>query len=809
MALGLLQSLGLRKRAKTGSLFGRFLFFLIPIFVVASMLGLALVSNVFLRAERDSINERISIFTTRIASVLKKEAELGNGRISANLVNLLLVDPAIHCVELIGGRGRVLANAPGETGCQKAGNRKTLLVPFADIPGSKLRVQYDEAEIATSEKRKEQFSMLAMLIGLFVAMGASWFSFRSIVERPMKVLLEAIKSAGGSGDVAIIKHQTADEMGEVIGAFNEMQVKLGEEARRNREALEHVDRLYNETPALMFSIDSNGLMLNVSGHWLEQTGYARKDVLGKAFSNFLRSSPGSYDLSFLLAELTARQELRDIPLQLVRRNETGMDVLLSAVADKTENGADACFLCVLNDVSSLKESQKKLSSQVVTDLLTGLPNRQGLFEYLSAMKPASEKFMERVAILYIDLDNFKWVNETHGHEAGDGLLIEVSRRLRACLTAADFLARLGGDEFAVVLRGLKQDDDAVAIGLRELGVLVAPFQLGEVVVHVGCSIGIALLGTHSSSAEELLRLADLAMYKSKQQGKNRISVYSSDLGDKALTRARVTDQIRQALRHNQLRLFYQPVINLNSLQVVGAEALLRLQTPEEGLMQPTDFITVAEETGLMGSVGDWVVGEALSNLQHERAFAADTGRYLAINLSPRQLDSAFTADLVKRLKNAPALAKALVFEVTETALLENEERFSQFFADIRETGARIALDDFGTGYSSLGHISRYPVDFIKLDRSFSRLLSRGSEVEAQRARALIKAMATLSAELGIAIIAEGIEDIATLDQLRSYGIGFGQGYLFSSALPANAFRDWAQAFSGISEAGQQKDIRVA
>lgn len=805
----MLQSLGMRGRAKTGSLFGRFLFFLIPIFVVASMLGLALVSNVFLRAERDSINNRINTFTTRIASVLKEEAQMGNGKLSANLVNLLLLDPAIHCVELVGRSGHVLAGAPRETGCQRAGNRKTVVVPFSDSRGSQLHVQYDEAEIATSEKRKEQFSMLAMLIGLFVAMGASWFSFRSIVERPMKVLLEAIRNADASGDAPIVKYQNADEMGEVIGAFNDMQVKLGEESRRNQEALEHVDRLYNETPALMFSINSKGEVVNVSGHWLEQTGYSREDVVGKAFSSFLRNASGDHESDFSLKKLTARKKFSDIPLQLLRKNGTCMDVLLSAVADRVESGMDAGFLCVLNDVSSLKESQKKLRTQVVTDLLTGLPNRQGLFEYLAAMKPASEKFIERVAILYIDLDNFKWVNETHGHEAGDGLLIEVARRLRGCLTAADFLARLGGDEFAVVLRGLKQDDDAIAIALREISALVAPFHLGEVVVHVGCSIGIALLGTHSSSAEELLRLADLAMHKSKQQGKNRISVYSSDLGDKALTRARVTDQIREALRNNQLRLFYQPVIDLNSLRVVGAEALLRLQCPEEGLMQPTDFITVAEETGLMGSVGDWVVGEAISGLQHERAFAADTKRYLAINLSPRQLDSAFTADLVKRLKNAPALAKALVFEITETALLENEERFSQFFADIRETGARIALDDFGTGYSSLGHISRYPVDFIKLDRSFSRLLSRGSEAEAQRARALIKATATLSAELGIAIIAEGIEDIATLDQLRSYGIGFGQGYLFSSALPANAFRDWAHAFAGNSEAGRQADIRAA
>ncbi len=802
--------MGTREQAKTGSLFGRFLLFLVPIFVVASMLGLAFVSNVLLRAERDSINDRIGVFTTRIATIIKTETGLDNGRLNTNLVNLLLVDPAIRCVEMIDSGGRVLADAPDKVGCQKPDGKKTLLVPFADKAGTMLRVQYDEAEIVASDRSKRQFSMLAMLVGLFVAMGASWFSFSSIVGRPMKALLAAIRTTGTSGEVAIVKHRPVDEMGEVIVAFNEMQLKLSEEARRNREALEHVDRLYNETPALMFSICPNGAILNVSGHWLEQTGYAREDVVGNALSSFIRRPPGGFDPGYPLADLISQEVLRDIPLQLLRKNGSSMDVLLSAVADKMANGSDVCFLCVMNDVSSLKESQKKLRIQVVTDHLTGLPNRQGLFEYLSWIRPASEGFSEKLAILYIDLDNFKWVNETHGHESGDGLLIEAAGRLRKCLTAADYLARLGGDEFAVVLRGLKEDDDAVAVALSALQALVAPFHVGEVVVHVGCSIGIAVLGTHSSSAEELPRLADLAMYKSKQQGKNRISIYSNDLGDKALTRSRVTDKIREALGGNQLRLFYQPVVHLSSLRVVGAEALLRLQCPEDGLMQPMEFISVAEETGLMGPVGDWVVGEAISNLQHERAFAADTNRYLAINLSPRQLDRAFTVDLVRRLKNAPALAQALVFEITETALLENEERFSQFFADIRETGARIALDDFGTGYSSLGHVSRYPVDFIKLDRSFSRQLSHGNEAEAQRARALIKATATLSAELGIGIIAEGIEDMATLDQLRSYGIGFGQGYLFSSPLPAGAFRDWASAFSGNGEAGRQVDnIRAA
>ena len=806
MAVASASSLGTGGQTRTGSLFGRFLLFLIPIFVAASMIGLVLVSNISIRAESDNINERIGVFTTRIAAIIKGETDLGNGRLGSNLVNLLLVDPAIRCVEMVDSHGRVLADAPDKVGCQNLSDKKTLLVPFPGQTDMMLRVQYDAAEILASETSKRQFSMVAMLIGLFVAMGASWYCFRSIVGQPMNALLAAIRSIGASGKLAIVNHQTPDEMGEVIGAFNEMQLKLGEEARRNREALEHVDRLYNETPALMFSISPHGIILNVSGHWLEQTGYARAEVVGKALSFFLGNSPNNHDTKFPLATLVSLNELRDLPLQLLRKNGSGMDVLLSAVADKMDNGTNACFLCVMNDVSSLKESQKKLRVQVVTDHLTGLPNRQGLFEYLLGIRPAADDFSEKAAILYIDLDNFKWVNDTHGHEAGDGLLIDAASRLRKCLGRNDYLARLGGDEFAVVLRTPKTDDEATTVACRVLSALIAPYHLREVVVHVGCSIGIAILGTHSSSPEELLRLADLAMYKSKQQGRNRISIYSADLGDKALMRSRVTDKIREALRHNQLRLFYQPVVHLDTLRVVGAEALLRLQCPEDGLLQPAEFITVAEETGLMGQVGGWVVSEAISNLQKERAFAAETNRYLAINLSPRQLDRAFTEDLVKSLKAAPALAKALVFEITETALLENEERFSRFFAAVRETGARIALDDFGTGYSSLSHISRYPVDIIKLDRSFSRQLSRGNEAEALRARALIKATATLSAELGISIIAEGIEDMATLDQLRSFGIGYGQGYLFSSPLPASAFRDWAQAFSGNGEAGDKGKV---
>ena len=319
-----------------------------------------------------------------------------------------------------------------------------------------------------------------------------------------------------------------------------------------------------------------------------------------------------------------------------------------------------------------------------------------------------------------------------------------------------------------------------------------PFQLGSVSVFVGCSIGIANAGAEAHTPQDLLRLADLAMYKSKQDGRNRVTPYSVDLSAKAIERENVIARIRTAFKEKQFRLYYQPIVDLQTLKPAGAEALLRIQCPNEGLLPPAEIIRTAEETGMIAQVGEWVVEEGCATGQNW--LNAGWPEYLSINLSPKQFDPMFMASLILKLQRIGDVASKLVFEITESTLMDNPECVADFFAEIRATGARIAIDDFGTGYSSLNFIGRFPVDFVKLDRSFVRHIGDSENATAQRNLALIKATATLCHELGIAVVAEGIETAVELEKLRSIGINYGQGYLFSPALPETQYRAWATAF---------------
>ncbi|MBK8769109.1 MAG: EAL domain-containing protein [Rhizobiales bacterium] len=449
-------------------------------------------------------------------------------------------------------------------------------------------------------------------------------------------------------------------------------------------------------------------------------------------------------------------------------------------------------LCVLSDISGLKEAQVELRRQAVTDHLTGLANRNGLFEHLLQMKSISEAERAGSALLFIDLDNFKSVNDTLGHEAGDQLLRAATGRLRSSISRKDFLARLGGDEFAIVLHGMRQASDANLVARRIIDAFANPFRLGEASAVVGASIGIANV-SDSLDGDDVLRLADLAMYQSKQAGKNCITRYSNDLTAKVVNRDRIVRRIREALQRNQFAFHFQPIMNLETLKPIGVEALLRLESTDDGVLSPTDIIRCAEETGLIGGISNWTTAEGLAVAEAEQAHLAGRGRYLAINLSPKQMTGAFVADLVLKLRANPAIARALVFEITETALFRQDEDVGGMITSLRATGARIALDDFGTGFSSLGHIHRFPVDQLKLDRTFVKGLA-DDNCDAQRRRAVIKATASLAQELGMEIVAEGIEDHESLMLLKSFGISVGQGYLFAPALPQASAMDWLDAF---------------
>ncbi len=776
--------------AGTTRLLRRFLRLLLPAFLIASTIGLYVLSTLTFGDERSGVAIRVSNLAFRTAAVLNA---LPDGDVKAaqnSILTLLLSDPAVACAQLSDGDGRIVAIEPVQLGCKDTAATSVAEAPVQSLSGGVLRVHYNLAELEARSQLFKIFTLLALLGSLIVAAAASWFSFRVTVARPVHALLQAIRATQVLGKPTKIDHVPDDEMGSVILAFNDMQDKLNAEARRNAEALRRLDYIYNETPALMFSIDSKGAIISASGHWLDETGYRREDLIGAELSDVLSVPPGQCFAEAQAAIIAADSPLRDLPFTLTCKDGMRRDVLMAVVPDIEAN--QGTQFCVLSDISGLKEAQVELRRQAVTDHLTHLPNRQGLFEHLAALKKADARERDACALLFIDLDNFKTVNDTLGHEAGDQLLRAAAGRLRNSVSRKDFLARLGGDEFAIVLHGMSNADDAVIVAERIIETFAKPFRLGEASAIVGTSIGIASFAD-SDGGDDILRLADLAMYQSKQSGRNCASRYSDDLTAKVIGRDRLLRRIREGLAKQEFRFHFQPIVDLETLRPVGVEALLRLDDANGGPVSPAEVIRTAEEAGLIGAISAWSLGEGVRIAEAEHPSIGARGRYLSINLSPKQLTREFISGIVARLQAQPEVAHSLVFEITETALFRQDEDVGAMIASLRATGARIALDDFGTGFSSLGHLQRFPVDMLKLDSSFIEGLS-GESDDARRRRAVIRATSALARDLNIRIVAEGLEDHASLNLLKGFGIGLGQGYLFSPPAPLNVTMEWIDTF---------------
>jgi diguanylate cyclase (GGDEF)-like protein len=420
-----------------------------------------------------------------------------------------------------------------------------------------------------------------------------------------------------------------------------------------------------------------------------------------------------------------------------------------------------------------------------------LPNRTLILDRVEQMLARSVRSQTPVAALFIDLDNFKSINDTLGHGAGDELLRAVTARLDGVIRDADALGRIGGDEFVVVSEALTLQVGPELIAERLLEALEQPFKLGadkETRVTVTASIGISA-GAHTS-AEELLREADIAMYRAKWDGKHRYVVFEDGMQHTVQHRMELEMDLREALEKDEFFLAYQPTINLSDMSPTGLEALIRWEHPVRGVVQPNDFIPLLEDTGMILEVGKWVLQEACSQGQNWRAAGYPIG--MAVNVSGRQLDTdQLITDIEEALCDSGLAAEALTIEITETALMRNIEETSRRLTQIKALGVRIAIDDFGTGYSSLAHLQRFPVDALKIDRSFISALKDNEEGET-----LIHTLVQLGKALSIETVAEGIEQQQELSLLQDEDCDNGQGFLFARPLDVAAteafLRDWAQ-----------------
>ncbi len=457
------------------------------------------------------------------------------------------------------------------------------------------------------------------------------------------------------------------------------------------------------------------------------------------------------------------------------------DELESRVAERTHelNEANAQLL---REVEERRRAEERLHHQAQYDSLTGLPNRVLALDRLSQAMLAAHRGDTHVVLIFLDLDDFKKVNDTLGHPVGDALLVQAARRLRQAVRAEDTVARLGGDEFLVILGGLESPEDAEAIADKIVRAFAPSFDIGESELVVTPSMGLAVYPEDGDDPSMLLRNADLAMYDAKEAGRNTYRYFNQQVHDSSVRRLAIERQLRNAVARDEFRLVYQPLVATASQQVIGAEALLRWLSPDDGLLTPEHFITVAEHTGLIVEIGDWVLRSACAQL---RAWHAMGWRHLtmAVNVSPRQFRGEHLLVSVRDCLAANALpAGSLQIEVTEGLLIRNQPEVRETLVALSELGVQLAMDDFGTGYSSLSYLKRFPFDALKIDRVFIRDLASDPDD-----RALVTAAIRMGKGLGLSVVAEGVETESQLAFLSDQDCDVVQGFLFSEPLPAQDF----------------------
>jgi predicted signal transduction protein with EAL and GGDEF domain len=447
------------------------------------------------------------------------------------------------------------------------------------------------------------------------------------------------------------------------------------------------------------------------------------------------------------------------------------------------------------EVSQRRRAEERTRYLAYYDELTALPNRELFQQELEIAMANAERNDRTVAVMFLDLDSFKWVNDSYGHRFGDALLREVAERLAACVRGADavyrgtgdeseseeevVVSRLGGDEFTVLLVGLRNEEEAALVARRILQTLQEPFSLEDREIYISASIGIALYPRNVGDVNELLRNADLAMYAAKDRGKNNYQFFTKSMNDEIVKRTTLTTELRSACEHGEFVLHYQPIVQSQSRAIVGLEVLLRWQHPSRGLVMPGEFIEIAEQSGLVGPISEQVLWTACQQNHKWQAEGLPPVR-LAVNISAVQLRNRQLEDHLSHVLTETELdPKYLELEITEHAMMEDEEETARSLGGLKQLGLNIALDDFGTGYSSLSYVQRYPVDSLKIDRSFVKEVS--SDPEAQ---AITTAIVAMAHGLGLRVVAEGVETEGQEKFLVGLGCDELQGYRFSRPVPA-------------------------
>lgn len=716
-----------------------------------------------------------------------------SGEMETRLASAELLDEEVHALI-----EQMIHVHPPELSAQYIEDGATYHINIRPINGMGwyLGVYNSQKNVLLSyQKLKSKLIGIFIVVAFLVALVLQQVVYQIGLKRIRELMLAVryIAQGGWTFDLPSFKNDEIGALGQAFATMtkeiNKLIDGLNEKIHEKEVAELSANRL---SKAVSFSgsgilITDEALIIEyVNPKLCEMSGFEEAFFVGKPLFNMI-----SHEMEFLADDIKEDLKVREHwrgDILLINRDEKHLWSSLSISPILQDDKSISNYVCSAQDISFVKESQKKMEQLAYFDVLTGLANRTFFKMQLRKALALSKRGHYSFALIYFDLDEFKRINDTLGHDAGDNLLIEVANRLQARLRTEDTIARLGGDEFAVLLSGIKDKDEAKQIIETIETMLIQPIKLGNNEVIISASIGVTLAPFDSMEEDTLLKHADLAMYEAKEKGKNTSHFYTKDLDFAAKERLVIENELRVAIKEKQLLLHFQPQVDIDLMKVVGFEALIRWQHPVKGMISPVRFIPVAETTGQIVEIGEWVLAEACRFLAKLQKQGYD-GK-LSVNVSSRQLKDINLCSFLKQVIAQTHIdPKKLDLEITESMLMGDVESAIKQLYEFRKLDVALSIDDFGTGYSSLSYLKRFPVDTLKIDRSFIKDIP-----EDRDDMEISSAIIAMAQKLNLKLVAEGVETEAQIEFLRKNACYVIQGYYFSQPLPEDKIEDFLAGF---------------
>ncbi|ARN75801.1 EAL domain-containing protein [Oceanicoccus sagamiensis] len=651
---------------------------------------------------------------------------------------------------------------------------------------------YLQSNTKNLQDRQTNHVYVMLIVSLFAVLIAFWLAniFARWISGPLLSLGLTAQSIAEEDDYSrrADKHHN-DEVGRVVDSFNLMLDVIEREDADLRESEEKFRLISASSKVGIFQLDTQGNIVYANDELSQITGLSNNTIIEQNWLSVIHDDDRSVIENSWQSMLSNNQAIN-----INCRLQNGSIKWISGhVGLLTSNDAQVLgYLGTINDITEIKNAQVQLEQMAFYDTLTGLANRRLFRNRLEHVISNLKREGNSLGLILLDLDNFKNINDSLGHDSGDALLTLIAERLQECVRASDTVARLGGDEFAIILPGISSSLAASHVAEKIIDTLKRPIALNETEIRITASAGISMAPEDSNSAEELIKNADLALYRAKDQGRDNYQFFTSEMNTQLINHLQLIQDLRKALEAREFHLVYQPQIDIKQGQLIGFEALIRWQNSERGFVSPMDFIPAAEETGLIIPLGRWVISEACRQLRHmcDNGLVGDNV-VMTVNLSVLQFqDDELISFIQSNLKEYQLKPGQFEIELTETVLMENLDDALIKLEALKALGILISIDDFGTGYSSLGYLKRLPVNIVKVDRSFVMDIPQDKDD-----MAITAAVIAMAHKLNYQVVAEGVETEEQLQFLESCQCDYGQGYYFSRPLPASDLEEFCNDFN--------------